>query len=150
MMSNHDERKAGQGYAPRRNIADVKIRPIAWFIAGLTIATIVIFWLMAGLLGVFERGGEKADLQSKPSPMAAERQKLPPEPRLQLAPGTVEQAEGKAGPNLSSDHPLEEIQRFKTEEEQKLSTYGWVDQKSGIARIPIEEAKKLVLKRGLK
>lgn len=149
-MSDSDEQKVTEGYVPRRNIADVKIGPIVWFIVGLTLATALVFWLMAGLLGVFERRNERTELESKPSPMAADRQKLPPEPRLQLAPGTVEQAEGKAAPNLANDHPLEEIKRFKAEEEQKLSSYRWVDQKSGIVRIPIDEAKKLVLQRGFK
>ncbi len=34
-------------------------------------------------------------------------------------------------------------------EAETLGTYGWVDEKSGVARMPIEEAKKLILQRGL-
>ena len=35
-------------------------------------------------------------------------------------------------------------------EDRKCSrSYGWVDEKSGIARMPISEAKKLILQRGL-
>ena len=34
-------------------------------------------------------------------------------------------------------------------EQQVLHGYGWVDEKAGVARIPIDEAKKLMLERGL-
>ena len=133
-----------------RKIDDVKIGGIVWFLIGLSLATIVVFWLMAGLFGLFERREKKAYLGSKPSPFAAERRKLPPEPRLQLAPGNNEQAEGKEPPDLKNDNPLEENKRLRAEEDRTLSSYGWVDEKSGVVRIPIDEAKKLLLRKGLK
>jgi len=34
-------------------------------------------------------------------------------------------------------------------EEQTLNTYGWVDQKAGVVRIPIERAMQLIAERGL-
>jgi hypothetical protein len=33
--------------------------------------------------------------------------------------------------------------------DEQLKNYGWVDEASGVARIPIDEAKKLLLQRGL-
>jgi hypothetical protein len=53
-----------------------------------------------------------------------------PEPRLQ--------------PNASED-----LAKFRQEEHRRLNSYGWVDQNRGIAHIPIERAKQLVLERGL-
>jgi hypothetical protein len=41
------------------------------------------------------------------------------------------------------------LAKQRSMEEEVLGSYGWVDQKSGIARIPISEAKKLILQRGL-
>jgi hypothetical protein len=34
-------------------------------------------------------------------------------------------------------------------EQKALHEYGWVDQKSGVARVPIDQAKKLIVERGL-
>ncbi|MEK6284134.1 MAG: hypothetical protein AABO57_00165 [Acidobacteriota bacterium] len=126
--------------------SDLRITPVVWFLIGLSFGTVVICLLMAGLFDAF--GDLANDAEGKPSPLASERQKLPPEPRLQLAPSTGEQLEGKQ-PNLKEDHPLQEMKRVRAEENKKLSSYGWVDEKGGVVRIPIEEAKKLILEKGL-
>jgi hypothetical protein len=127
--------------------SDLNIRPIVWFLVSLTVSTIVIFALMTGLFDVFESRVKKAE--GKPSPLAGERERIAPEPRLQLAPSRIEQVEGKEGPDLQDDHPLVEMARIRGEENAKLNSYSWVDEKNGVVRIPIDEAKKLLLKRGL-
>ncbi len=52
------------------------------------------------------------------------------------------------GPKLMTGEPsrLEEVRGL---EQQELRGYGWVDEKAGVVRIPIDEAKKLTLERGL-
>jgi hypothetical protein len=42
-----------------------------------------------------------------------------------------------------------EIKDFRLREEQTLNSYGWVDEKTGVVRIPIERAMQLVAQRGL-
>jgi hypothetical protein len=42
-----------------------------------------------------------------------------------------------------------EIRDFRLKEEQTLNSYGWVDEKAGMVRIPIERAMQLVAQRGL-
>jgi hypothetical protein len=44
---------------------------------------------------------------------------------------------------------LEEDERGQLAEEQTLYSYGWVDEKSGTVRIPIERAMDLLVQRGL-
>lgn len=125
----------------------LKIGPVVWFMIGLGVATVIVFLLMAGLFDAFaNRAGKSED---RPSPLAGERQKLPPEPRLQLAPTTAEQLEDKRPPNIKEDHPLQEMKRVRAEEDAKLNSYGWVDEKSGVVHIPIEDAKRLLLEKGL-
>jgi hypothetical protein len=41
------------------------------------------------------------------------------------------------------------LQGLRAREEGVLESYGWVDQKAGIVRIPIEEAMRLLAERGL-
>jgi hypothetical protein len=42
-----------------------------------------------------------------------------------------------------------EIRDFRLKEEQTLNSYGWIDEKAGVVRIPIERAMQLVAQRGL-
>jgi len=127
----------------------VQVAGITWFIIILSIAVVFIGWLMVGLINSFERREQKSEVESRPSPFAAERQKLPPEPRLQLAPGSAEQIDKRIPPNLKQQHPLQEMKELRSNWEQQLNSYGWVDEQSGVVRIPIEDAKRLLLQRGL-
>lgn len=64
------------------------------------------------------------------NPMArTNEQQFPPAPRI-------------------TDHPTEELLKLHSEEDRVLSTYGWVDKKAGIVRIPIDQAMDLQLQRG--
>ncbi|HYP27959.1 MAG TPA: hypothetical protein VE262_14680 [Blastocatellia bacterium] len=113
---------------------DVPISPIAKFLTFLTVAIVVISVGLYFFFGFLE--GRARKQATPPGPLASERTNIPPEPRLQLMPG-------------HEVHPLDEWKRMKAEEEQAISSYGWVDQNAGVVRIPIEEAKKLVLQQGL-
>ncbi len=62
------------------------------------------------------------------SPLAEER--LPPEPRLQAAPPA-------------------DMKAFRAHEDAILNSAGWVDEAAGVAHIPIEDAKTLLLESGL-
>src|SRR5713226_4237371 len=92
---------AGVGH----ELSELRIAPVVWFLAALAIGTVVIFFLMVGLFDAFQNRATEAE--GKTSPLAGERQKLPPEPRLQLAPTNVDQVEGRQSPNLKEDHPLQ-------------------------------------------
>jgi hypothetical protein len=52
------------------------------------------------------------------------------------------------GPRLQPI-PANEIYEFRQREDAELTEYGWVDRNAGTVRIPIEEAKRLLLQRGL-
>lgn len=45
--------------------------------------------------------------------------------------------------------PANEIFEFRQRENRETSEYGWVDRNAGTVRIPIEQAKELLLQRGL-
>jgi len=125
----------------RHEESDVRVKPILWFGVWLTVATVAIYFLLWGMFKYFESREAKAE--TPPPALADERQPLPPEPRLQLAPSQV----GQARPDLK-EHPLAELKSLKEEEEKLLTTYG-VDERTGAIRIPIQRAKQLVLERNL-
>jgi hypothetical protein len=127
----------------------VQVAAITWFIIILTISCVFVGWLMIALFNSFEGREQKSEQESRPSPFAAERPKLPPEPRLQLAPNSEEQIDKRERPNLKQQSPLQEMKDLRTNWDKQLNTYGWVDEQNGIVRIPIEDAKRLLIQRGL-
>ena len=44
---------------------------------------------------------------------------------------------------------MPDLKAFRAEEDAALTTYGWVDKGRGVARIPVEEAMRLLAERGL-
>jgi hypothetical protein len=111
----------------------VNIPGVVKFLVWLSVAVMVVALLMWGLLHYFDK--RKAQEAPPPSPLAPEV-RVPPEPRLQGAPGSV-------------SSPAEDIRRFREQQDQILNSYGWIDQQRGIIRIPIEQAKKLIEQKGL-
>jgi len=45
--------------------------------------------------------------------------------------------------------PVKDLKAVRAEEDQALTTYGWVDQPKGVVRLPIAKAMDLVVQRGL-
>jgi hypothetical protein len=108
--------------------SDVNVRAILGFGAGLLAVGILIQLLMWLLFNFYTK---EAALAPRAFPLSAEyQQQQPPEPRLQA-------------------HPEEDLRRFRAQEDAILQGYGWIDKSSGVARIPIEEAMKIVVQRGL-
>jgi hypothetical protein len=51
-------------------------------------------------------------------------------------------------PTLQSNGYVD-MKKFRAEQEEWLSTYGWVNRSSGVVRLPIERAMELIVQRGL-
>jgi len=114
--------------------SDVNVKAVAYFILGLLIAGIVILFVMRGLYRYFDRREERAEEQ--PATLVDHSQRLPQEPRLQGIPDF-------------SNHPFDDMAALRAKEDEQLTSYGWVNQTTGTVHIPIEQAKKLLLERGL-
>ena len=106
---------------------DVNIRTIIGFGIAILVVVAVSSALMYGLFVVFEKQAEARDPEV--SPFATTN-------------GV------KRGPGLLTNEP-QYLQQFQREEQGKLGTYGWVNQSQGLAQVPIEAAKKLVVQHGL-
>jgi hypothetical protein len=119
---NHDSHP-GVGY----ELSDLKARNIALFAAALAI-TIALVLLVSYWLFEFA-AVQQAEKEHPPSPLASTREPTP-EPRLQV----------NAPKNL---------QEMRAAEDALLKNYGWIDQKAGIVRIPVDRAIELLAKRGL-
>jgi hypothetical protein len=109
--------------------SDVNTRGVLAFGAGLVVLAVVIHFFLWLLFGYF--ASRESQGAARQFPLAADQQnRLPPEPRLQI-------------------NPRQDLVDLRRREDAILNTYGWVDRNAGIVRIPIEEAMRLTVERGL-
>jgi hypothetical protein len=113
----------------RHEVSDVGLTTVIGFVIGLLVSAALIYLVVWGLFlylsGRADRRGATVGRFSQELP-----QPPPPEPRLQT-------------------DPRGDLMRLRETEDRVLTTYGWVDRNAGIVRIPIDEAMKLVVERGL-
>ena len=108
--------------------SDINVRAILWFVAVLTAIVLTTDVAMWGLFKVLARYEVKNDPAI--SPLAIPAGRPLPAPGLQRTPWV-------------------DLKQFRAEADLYLHSYGWIDEKAGVARIPIEKAKALLLQRGL-
>jgi hypothetical protein len=110
--------------------SDVNIRAIFQFGAGLMALTAVIYVVVWLLFAYLSRREDQASA-GRVYPLAVgQDNRLPPEPRLQ-------------------ENPRQDLKDMRAAEDETLRSYQWVDRNAGIVRIPIDEAIRLTLQRGL-
>jgi hypothetical protein len=128
--------------------SDVSIRGVGTFVGLLFLGLIIVSALMLGMFRLLEAYASSKDV--KPSPMArSERERLPPAgvPRLQGAPDH----RSLDDPNLifEKKEPTLEWEALKDKYQYDLDNYHDPDPGTGMMRIPIAEAKKRLLEKGL-
>jgi hypothetical protein len=114
---------------------DVQTRPIFKFLTGLAIVIVLSYgasWIIyKGLLNYWTSSYEP------PPPSRAQLGLIyPPEPRLQGMPGHMNDPQLDSRDKLAADKAANE----------KLA---WIDQKDGIAQIPVKDAMKIIAEKGL-
>ena len=120
---------------------DVNIKAILMFAAGLALVTLVVHILMAAMFNWMEGQAKKNDPQLSPLSVAAAE--MPKTTRESPAFGHA-----RGGVQLLTNEPMA-LRKLRGDEDKRLHGYGWVDGKPGIAHMPVNEAKKLILERGV-
>ena len=135
-----------------RNVAvthepsDVNVRAVVTFIAVLTIATMTVSFGLTFLFKFFNAQEAKGP---KPGPMAlTKEQRLPPEPRLQSAPGFQLKLENGQTVNLEKSAPQSEYRVLRQQWEENLKT-GLKDQSGKVVGMPIDAAIDKIVAEGL-
>lgn len=129
---------------------EIQLKGIFGFGIGLLLLIIVTFALMWALLNVLE-DYRKDELKAGPqNPLAmSDKERLPPEPRLQLAPGFgVESANGRV--NLELGEPQAEYRELKRQWDE-IWKHGVKDKRTGAVTVmPIDVAKEKLLGQHIK
>ena len=107
---------------------DVNIRALFLFAGALTVVAIVVHLAVWGLFRYFEY--REARAYGPASLLTTDEARLPPEPRLQV-------------------NPREDAAEFHAQEDAVLNGYTWVNREAGTVRVPIAEAMKATVQKGL-
>ena len=128
-MSKPVDRRAAGGPDPAEFDRELDLRGVLSFGIGLALTMVVVLGVVWLLVARWKERQIARD--PGPSPIAeANRPRLPPEPRLQSS-------------------PVRDMEELRAREDSVLTTYGWVDRREGIARIPIDRAIEVLLEEGL-
>lgn len=118
---------------------DLSPRGIFAFLIGLALVAVLVHFALKGMYGYLD---------------SYQRQRQPP---LNPLVSQTENDSRKVSnadiarfpePRLETNERLE-INDFRLQEEKTLNSYGWIDQKAGTVRIPIDRAMQLLAQRGL-
>src|ERR1044071_6910802 len=126
--------------------SDVAVRPLLWFVGGLTAFTIIVCVAMWIMFPYFLNPEISQELKALPLARQGE-ERFPPDPRLQLAPGFGVTTDDGRRYNLSYDNkpygvpqPASEYLVVREQWQRELEEYGWADEKAGTVRLPVDEA----------
>ena len=109
--------------------SDVNVRAILGSGLALVVVAVIIHVFLWWLQGLSQSQAGRAQVQTYPL-AAGQQDQLPPGPRLQ-------------------EHPQQDMSELRQKQDAILNGYGWVNREAGIARIPIEDAMRIVVERGL-
>ena len=115
---------AGPGHEP----TTFEIRPLVLFAVGLIVASALIYLVLAQMMRGFTVAERRLE-SNRPALFADESGQFP-------------------GPRLQ-DSPAADIVRLRRAEAAALHGYSWADRKAGTARIPIDRAMDLLIRKGL-
>lgn len=113
---------------------EVNVRPVYQFLLWLGLFVVATYFLVWGIFkwndARIKQVNEAVNHIAK-----SKTEQLPPEPRLQLAPG-------------HAIHPLDEGMNYRDSVARALESFGFINRDSGLVKIPIDLAKEILLKRG--
>lgn len=142
-MDTRDNEAKNQGSAGAQESyehQDLQPSGILYFIVSLSLVTIV---CMFGLVGFYHYLDRRERATQEPvNPLV----KQVPEDTRSIPAGYPQTA--FPNPRLEVDE-RNQLNGFLTKQDDALYSYGWVDEKAGIVRIPINRAMDLLVQRGL-
>jgi hypothetical protein len=140
MSTEHDRSAAEEGRVPENQDVsfepqDVRAAPMLKFLGYLGVGIVLSYFLV---LGVYRGLTGLWDSKYVPPPPSRTEKgpPMPPEPRLQGMPGHL----------LDPQHDWRDKLKEDTDANNKLR---WVDDRNGIAQIPVSDAMKLIVAEGL-
>jgi hypothetical protein len=127
--------QAGEGFERQ----DLTAQAVFGFLFSLVAGGVLVYFVVWGLYAFMD--ARQRSRQPQQSPLV---QQVDSNTRI-VSPEEIAKF---PQPRLERNERVE-INDFRLKEEQSLNSYGWVDEKARVVRIPIERAMQLVAQRGL-
>lgn len=141
-----DQHSSANGNLPVHNdvsfeTRDISISSVLWSLVYLAVTIFISLAICVYFLRITTK---MVSTDEKPMPMVRQQMSesdakgmtMPPEPRLQGVPGHEADAQQDLRDKIASDTAANE-------------SYRWVDEKAGVAQIPVREAMKIIAEKGL-
>ena len=119
---------------------------LIWFMVVIIVTTVVCQLLMWVLLKAFQHQASASPAAT--APLAATVTDRPATPGRVYPEMHAIGLKNGPQPALLVNEPANLADLHKHEQE-RLTTYGWIDQNAGVVRLPIDRAKDLIIERGL-
>lgn len=130
---NHPHAPPSREPAKHYETREVSVKGIVWFVAGFILTAAVLNLLLWWLMGVLTAWQSAAE---RPISPVADRNPTFPDPQLQPSPGHL-------------TVPWQDLAQLRSQEENTLHSYGWVNRQQGLVRIPVDQALTLALQKGI-
>jgi hypothetical protein len=113
---------------------DENMRAILRFALWMVVAAVIIYAALFGLFQYFDWQATTADPAQNPL-LAGEKPPATPAARFPQ-------------PRLQANAAADQV-KARAQEDELLSTYGWVDRQAGVVHLPIDRAMQMVAERGV-
>ncbi len=122
---------------------DLGTRGVFAFMIGLAVVGVVIYFIIAGMYSFLDKY-ERSQM-STASPLVTTKGAMS---RVVTQEDMDKTFKDNGAPMLETNERTQ-LRDFLMNQEDQLNSYGWVDQKSGVAHIPIERAMELIVQQGI-
>ena len=138
-MMNHGQ----PGPEPGFEREDLSTRGAFAFMIGLAIVGIVIYFIIVGMYRFLDKYERSQMTSASPLvPLKGEMSRV-------VTQAEMDKAFKDNGAPMLETNERGQFRDFLINQENQLNSYGWVDEKDGVAHIPIERAMQLTVQRGL-
>src|ERR1700692_4354521 len=122
---------------------DLSTRGVFLFMAGLALSGIVIYFIIVGMYSFLDKY-ERSQMATA-SPLVTTKGSMS---RVVTQEDMDKKFKDNGAPMLETNE-RGQLRDFLMNQENQLNSYGWVDEKSGVAHIPIERAMDVLIERGV-
>lgn len=122
---------------------DLSTRGVFAFMIGLAVIGLVIYFIIVGMYRFLDNY-ERSQMATS-SPLVTSKGAIS---RVVTQDDMDKMFKDNGAPMLETNE-MGQFKDFLVKQENQLNSYGWVDEKAGVAHIPIEHAMDLIAQRGL-
>jgi hypothetical protein len=144
-MSDEHLNHGHAGHGVEYEHEDLSTRGVFGFFVGLAVTGVVIYFIITGMYKFLDKYEQSQMTASSPLTKPEDTEMV----GARRIPNDYPEKRFKenGAPLLEVDE-RGQLHKFVMDQEKQLNSYGWVDEKAGVARIPIDRAMEIVAQRG--